>query len=308
MLPVISAASEVTNVGMLPQQIYIGTPPTPNCRGTVFSKMHKKAHSDEYSESWWLEWSINCDTVEIFENTDKVLESAYRTNPAMGYRIAEKTVINEFETMALDGFYRERLGWWPKTITQKSDYAIEKDVWDACVSDEEKPEGKTAYGVKFSVDGSEVCLCGAVIPPDKPARISLIERRSMSEGTRWLKDWLNDRYDKASCVVIDGKNGADVLVDGIVDTWKMKGSIIKPSTKDILASVGNLTNALNEREVTWYYGQEMLRESAVTSIKRPIAGGWGFGGANSIPIEAAALAFWGAKTSKRDPNRKMRIG
>ena len=29
---------------------------------------------------------------------------------------------------------------------------------------------------------------------------------------------------------------------------------------------------------------------------------------NDLPIEAAALALWGAKTSKRDPSRKMRIG
>ena len=51
-----------------------------------------------------------------------------------------------------------------------------------------------------------------------------------------------------------------------------------------------------------------MRESAVTSVKRSIAGGWGFGGDNSTPIEAAALALWGAKNSKRDPAKKMRIG
>ena len=49
-------------------------------------------------------------------------------------------------------------------------------------------------------------------------------------------------------------------------------------------------------------------DSAITATKRPVAGGWGFGGDNSAPIEAAALALWGAKTSKRDPNRVMRIG
>lgn len=48
--------------------------------------------------------------------------------------------------------------------------------------------------------------------------------------------------------------------------------------------------------------------SAITSTKRPIAGGWGFGGENAISIEAATLALWGCRSSKRDPNRKMRIG
>ena len=69
-----------------------------------------------------------------------------------------------------------------------------------------------------------------------------------------------------------------------------------------------LCDALNEQSVTWYEGQEPLKESAITAIKRPIAGGWGFGGDNSAPIEACALAFYGAKTSKRNPGKKMLIG
>ena len=129
-------------------------------------------------------------------------------------------------------------------------------------------------------------------------------------GTRWLAEWLNARYDKASCVVIDGKNGVDALIDKIADTWKTKGSVIRPRVNDVLASVSMLTEALNEQTVTWNEAQDTLRESAVTSTKRAIgnAGGWGFGGDNSLPIEACALALWGAKTTKRDPSRKMRIG
>ena len=46
-------------------------------------------------------------------------------------------------------------------------------------------------------------------------RITLIDRKPTGLGTQWLADWLNARYTKASCVVIDGKNGVDVLVDKI---------------------------------------------------------------------------------------------
>ncbi|MBR2080498.1 MAG: hypothetical protein IJ980_02550, partial [Oscillospiraceae bacterium] len=74
------------------------------------------------------------------------------------------------------------------------------------------------------------------------------------------------------------------------------------------AAAGLLLDALAERSVSWYYGQEALRDSAITSTKRPLAGGWAFGGDNAAPIEAAALALWGAKTSKRDPTKTMRIG
>ena len=90
--------------------------------------------------------------------------------------------------------------------------------------------------------------------------------------------------------------------------WKYKGSVIKPSARDVIASVGMLTDALAESSITWYKPQEALRDSAITSTKRPIAGGWGFGGDNSAPIEACALAYWGAKTCKRNPGRRMKIG
>lgn len=309
MLPVISAASDVADVSKMPQQIYIGTPPGPACRGTVFKKMHDVAHSEDTGGAWWMEWSIESDNVvRDLADVDKAIGMAYETNPAMGYRIAETTIVNEYENMSPDGFARERLGWWAPTITKEENYAIPAAVWDACKSTAKKPEGKTAYGVKFSADGAEVCLCGAVIPKSGKARISLIERRPTGSGTQWLADWLNARYMQAACVVIDGRNGVDVLVDKIADTWRIKGSVVRPTARDVIASVSTLTDALNEQTVTWYEGQEMLRESAVTSVKRPIAGGWGFGGDNATPIEAAALALWGAKNSKRDPAKKMRIG
>lgn len=309
MLPVMSAASDISDVSKMPQQIFIGTPPSPTCKGTVFAELHDTAHSDDKGNTWWLEWSIQTgDLFQTIKDADTALELAYMTNPAMGYRISEKTILNEYETMGIDGFARERLGWWSPSVVKKVDKAIDQDTWDACKSSELKPEGKTAYGVKFSSDGSVVCLCGAVINAEGIARISLIEQKHTVYGLQWLADWLNARYDKASCVVIDGRNGVDVLIDKISNTWRYKGSVVKPGAKDVIAAVGTLTDAIAEKQITWYEKQDALRDSAITSVKRPIGGGWGFGGDNSAPIEACALALWGVKNSKRNPKRKMRLG
>ena len=294
-LPALSAS-------LNPQTIYLGTPPEPNSPGTVFRRIRRQAKEGKTGRTAWFEFSVD----EIGDVTDPDRWAA--TNPALGRRIQFTTIKSEVEQLDPDTFARERLGWWSPEITQTEDFAIPAAVWDACRSSERKPEGKTAFGVKFSADGSMVSLCGAAVPAEGAARISLIEQKSTSYGTRWLADWLNARYDRASCVVIDGRNGADVLVDKISGTWRMKGSVIRPTVKEVIASVGTLTDALNERTVTWYEGQPALRDSALTSIKRKIGGGWGFGGENATPIEAAALALWGAKTSKRDPAAKMRIG
>lgn len=294
-LPAISAS-------LNPQTVYVGTPPDPGASGTVFRGIRQRALDGKTERMAWFEFSVD----EIGNVKDR--QRWADTNPALGRRILPSTVEGEAEQMDPDTFARERLGWWAPIAEEKQDLAIDSDAWDACRSDETKPEGKTAYGIKFSPDGSEICLCGAVIPAEGKARVSLIERKPTSRGTQWLADWLNDRYKKAACVVIDGRNGADVLVDKIADTWKIKGSVIRPSAKEMVAAVGMLTDAINEQTVTWYSQQEALRQSAITSVKRPIGGGWGFGGDDAGPVEAAALALYGAKTSKRDPAKRMRIG
>ena len=294
-LPAISAS-------LNPQTVYVGTPPDPGAFGVVFRGIRSRANEGKTERMAWFEFSVN----EVGDVKDKSRWA--ETNPALGLRMLTSTIEGECEQMDATTFARERLGWWPPLVEKKEEYAIDAKLWDACKSKDEKPEGKTAYGIKFSADGSVVSLCGAVFPKDGPARVSLIKSESTGRGTQWLADWLNERSKKASCVVIDGRNGVDVLVDKIADTWKAKNSVIRPSVKDILASSGLLMDALAEKSVTWYYGQEALRESAVTATKRPLGGGWAFGGDNSAPIEAAALALWGAKTSKRDPTKQMRIG
>lgn len=288
------------------QIIYTGTPPYPGCPGDVFRKRRLVCTTDPGPHDAWHEWSIEAKGVGDIKAESVTLW--YMTNPALGLRLTEDFTREELRTESADSFARERLGWWSPVFERLTEHAISEKAWDACSSDQPKPEGKTAYGVKFAVDGSEVCLCGAVIPDEGPARVSLIERRPTGHGTQWLADWLNERARRACVVVIDGRNGADVLVDKIAGTWKAKGSVKRPTAREVIAAVSTLTNAVDEKSVTWYSKQPALRESAVNATKRPLAGGWAFGGEASAPIEAAALALWGAKTSKRNPARTMRIG
>ena len=297
-LPAISAS-------LNPQTIYAGTPPDPNAVGDVYKKIRSKAIGGGTQTASWAEFSV--DEIGDVHNVERWA----LTNPALGRRILLSTIEGECEQMDPDTFARERLGWWaPEKVHEDIPTVISEEDWNACASNEPKPEGKTAYGIKFSADGAEVVLCGAVVPKDGPARITLIDRRPMGFGTQWLADWLNERYKKASCVVIDGRNGVDVLIDKISGIWRFKGSVIRPSAKDAIAAVSCLMDGINEQTLTWYAPQEDLKNSAITSTKRKIgsAGGWGFGGEDSTPIEACALALWGAKNTKRDPNRIMRIG
>lgn len=288
------------------QLIMTGTPPYPGCPGTVFRRNRETCRTSPLPGDAWHEWSVAGESVDEISLDDRTLW--YMANPSMGIRLTEEYTATERAKMAADGFARERLGWWSPVLTEATVYAIPEAEWDACASKDPKPEGKAAYGVKFSADGAEVVLCGAVIPKEGPARISLIDRRPTGLGTQWLADRLCERYTKASCVVIDGRNGVDVLIEKLAKTWRAKDSVIRATPKTVIAAASTLTNEVAERTLTWYTGQPILRESAVTATKRPIAGGWGFGGDDPGPVEACALALWGARTSKRDPSRRMLIG
>lgn len=288
------------------QIIYTGTPPYPNCPGEVFRRRRTVCTTDAGKHDCWHEWSVAGESIQDINVEDKDLW--YMCNPALGIRLDEEFTAEEQRSMSADGFARERLGWWSPVLEHAEDYAISKEAWDACASNEDAPEGKTAYGVKFSADGSEVCLAVAILDEQKKVRIELIDCRPTGQGTRWLAEWLNERYQKASCVVIDGRNGVDVLIERITEVWKIKNSVIRPNLKEVIAAVSMTTDAVNEKSISWYEKQDLLRDSAITSVKRPIAGGWGFGGDLSTPIEACSLALWGVKTSKRNPGKKMRIG
>ena len=288
------------------QIIYTGTPPYPNANAQVFRRKRTTALENAGKHDAWHEWSVAANTIDDINVEDRTLW--YACNPALGTRLSEDFTDEEMRSMSKDGFARERLGWWTPISEHKLEYAISIKAWDACKEVTPKPEGKIAFGVKFSSDGVEVCLSGAVMTQEGKIRVEMIDRKPTGFGTQWLADFLNARYNSACCVVIDGRNGVDVLIDKLKDTWKFKGSVIRPRAAEVIASVSMLMEAVNDKSLSWFELQEDLRDSAITSIKRPIGGGWGFGGENSIPIEECSLALWGVKTNKRDPNRKMRIG
>lgn len=292
------------------QVIYAGTPPYPGCPGTVFRRFRQtcidEAGRGEVKENCWHEWSIAAESLDEIDIEDRDLW--FYCNPGLGTRLTEEFTATEAATLSKDGFARERLNFWAKPAARAEEFAINAELWDSCRSNAPKPDGKTAYGVKFSADGSAVVLAGACIGSDGAARITLISERPTGAGLNWLVEWLNERYKRASCVVIDGRNGADLLVDKLAPVWIYKNSVIKPSAQNVVMAANMLLNELAEKTLTWYSEQDSLRESAITARKRSIAGGWGFGGSGSEAIEACSLALWGCRTSKRNPQRVMRIG
>jgi hypothetical protein len=290
-----------------PQMIMIGTPPSPACNGTVFKVLHDRAHANPDTCGFaWIEWAVS-DLPNMDGDRTHVLELAYETNPAMGYRIRESVMLDVINTAtSVDGFAREYLGWWSPTAGLP-DFVIPSNRFQSLAVDTAPTQGRVAYGVKFSADGSEVSLAAARLHDGK-VYIEQIKRESMALGISWLAAWIAERKTKGCCCVIDGKSGTQALIDKL---GKMPpGYLEVPSAAQAISACTTLVDCVNDKTLEWYRPQSDLLDSATTSTRRKIGhrGGWGFGGENPIPIEAASLALWGVLNSKRNPERKQRIG
>lgn len=286
------------------QLIYTGTPPGPNCPGNVFKRVRAAALDEPSEHTAWHEWGVDAKSIDDIDTSDRSLW--YACNPALGIRLDEDFTAEEQATMSDDGFARERLGWWSPTSGIMR-YVMQEWQWDELSTDNPPQDGKVGYGVRFSVDGSEVCLAAA-LRHENGVHVELVKRENTSAGLTWLADFIAERKDKACVCVIDGKSGVQALVDRL--ERMPKGYIHVASAQDAVSSASTLLDNVNEKTLSWYALQDDLRDSAVTSIRRNIGnnGSWGFGGENPTPITAASLAVWGIMTARRDPRRKGLVG
>ena len=285
-----------------PQKIFIGTPPNAKCPGTVFRSHHKKAHAGTGGNLCWLEWAAET----LGDVHDK--EIWYATNPALGLRINEDVFADAADSASsIDGFFREYLGWWEPAEVASA--ALDARAWASCACSNPPQEGIVSCGVKFSLDGKRAALSVCIKPEDGKPHIETICTRSTVRGVGWFEKWIVERKKMLAQVTIDGKSKASTLEKKLSDAKFAKKQVVVTKSTNITDACSMLEEAIASQAIT-HFAQPGLDESATRSIKRDVgkAGGWAFDGEFSLPIESAALAYWGSMTTKRKPNRKARVG
>ena len=287
-----------------PQTIFIGTPPGPKCRGDVFADQHKAAHAGQLASSWWLEWAAL--GVPQMNDRTEVLDLAYKTNPALGYRIREDVMVDAIDSYVNrpDSFAREYLGWWASV--ERVNLAINDWEWERCITDNPPNDGRIAYGIKFTQDGLYAAIGVALWDKGTSPHVELARYLNMVEvGADYLTDFIEARKNKACVFIIDGKAGADDLAARLQAAKIPKTVFSICNTREYTAAASMFLNAVRECGLT-HIDQTEIRESLSTVTKRPIGtnGAYGFGGDNAEIIDCLALALYGVRTSKRDPSRR----
>lgn len=313
-LPTLAASSTGTR-----QIIYTGTPTPPNSPGTVMQQLREQALAGELRSCCWWTWGVK-EPPSATARFDDVLELIYETNPSMGVTLDEDFTASEFATQTVDGFARERLNWWLK-LSQSS--LIAREDWARCSVDpgdvanagDYRDLGlcRVAYGVKFAIDGSVATLAVCVKPNDDalPPLVDLVDVRAGREGIGWLADWLEQRRDRGSCVVIDGKYGSGSLANELLRNHRFpKRGVVEPSAGSVATAASMLKQRIDTHSIIHLDGQERLDLSAIRAVRRDIGkgGAWGFDGEDPTPIEACSLALWGALTTRRNAGRRLRVG
>ncbi|MGI6721072.1 MAG: terminase TerL endonuclease subunit [Anaerovoracaceae bacterium] len=164
-----------------PQTIYLGTPPTVDSAGTLFTKLRKSALAAEAEYTGWSEWSVP----QMCDPNDK--DCWYETNPSLGIRLKERTISGETSGDAVD-FNVQRLGLW---LSYHQESAISKPEWEKLeVKTLPKLRGKLFIGIKYGKDGSNVALSIAVKTTEGKIFVEAIDCRPIRATNRWILDFL----------------------------------------------------------------------------------------------------------------------
>ena len=292
-LPAISAGAKHN-----PQTIYLGTPPAPENKGTVFRDLHDAVH-DGRSEMAWVEWAAS----EIGDKTDRA--RWYECNPSLGTLIDISAVEGECQQKQPDKnthkHHRKRT-----PVGGVQNVSLDGSKWMECQRDAGPTEGKPACGAKCSADGGTVAISWARAVKGGGSYVELYDVQGAGGGTANIADMLLRNKDEIAAVCIDGKPGAAALVQRLHDGRFPKKAFIPSSAAVVQSAATMLRDEVNAGTLS-HIASPALDESAMKSVRRDIGhDGWGFGdGANSIsaPIESASLALYAARTTRRDPQR-----
>lgn len=286
-----------------PQTVYLGTPTRAGSPAEVFQEVREQAWEggERSRDLCWVEYGV----AEIGDVHDE--SRWYEANPSLGAHADVAAIRSAANTMSELAFAQEYLGYW---LPKVANAVLGPAEWDACrieAAAAPREGGVVAYGVKFSPDGSTVALAAARRTGEGPAHVELVACEPTSRGVGWLAEWLRAREGSASCVAVDGLSGSGALCEALAGA--PRNYVVRPRAADVVTAAAMMLDAVCSRAVTHIEGPA-LDLSATSATRRAIGsnGGWGWGGDNAAPIEAASLALWAARTTKRRPGRKLRIG
>lgn len=274
----------------------VGTPPRPKDPGEVFSSARKRALEGD-DDTVYVEFSADEDA-----GLDDKAQLA-KANPSYPHRTSDAAIQRMRKLLGSDdNFRREAYGIWDKESIGLKVFTTA--AWNALKGKE--PEGRIVYGVRFTADGSGVALAMAIRPEDGPVYVKPIRQSNLGDGIQWLVDFLADNAAEAAQIIIDGKSGVGFLVNALQSAGvRNKRLVLVPTLDQVIQAHSMFEQSVRTGGIT-HPGVEAFDDQVTSAMKRKIGTAGGFGwasvdGGTVVALEAATLAHWGARITKRRP-------
>jgi hypothetical protein len=297
------------NQAVNPQIIMMGTPPKPSDPAEVFSNFRAEALAGNSEGVLWVEFGAPAGSKPDDRHAWKIANASYPL------RTPASAILRMRKLLTVEDFMREALGIWDSNAGQA---VITSSVWESLFTAEPPMEGRTSYGVKFSLDGSSVALAACIrseVEGEDP-HVELVDVKSLRDGRQWLVDWLVERKSVAAEIVIDGKDGAGALANDLrqagVSRRVLHADRGTLTFEEAVKAHSMFLEAVKTQRLT-HFGQPLLNRTVEVAGKRPIgnAGGWGWRSlapdVDIVALDSVTLAYYGAMTSKRKPGQKMQV-
>ncbi len=283
-----------------PLILLAGTPPRPGIdEGDVFGKLRNEAieSGTGNGNTLYIEFSADADA----DPSDR--KQWAKANPSYPHRTPSKAMLRMFKHLGSASFGREALGIWDDA--KAAARLVEPGVWEN-LTGPTPTDGRIAYGVRFSADGSRMAIAVAETCDDGRPFVEVLESASTSVGLANVTKWLAERWRDADSIVIDGKSMAGLLTEELIAAGVQRRRLVRPTFEGIITLSAHLIELIKLGDIT-HAGQPGLSRAVSAAGRRPIGhqGGWGFLALEEdadIPgMEAVALAVSGLKNRGRRP-------
>lgn len=284
-----------------PQAWLLGTPPTPQDDGEVFTRLRSAGLEGKDSRMAWVEWSADED-----DDLDDVATWA-KANPALGSRISVEAIESERSAMTDEQFALERLGMWESASASS---VIDPITWHERADEASMAVERLSLAIAISPDRSVATVALAGQRFDGDWHVEIDEQRS---GTGWVVEHVAQRCarNEIRAVVIDGASQAVSLTD---ELREKKVKVTVTGLRDLAAACGAFYDHAHQGGM-WHIDQPLLNASNGAAGKRAVFNGeaWVWTGKHSAlditPTQAVTLALWGAQNSNvTKPTRKKTGG
>ena len=288
--------------------IYMGTPPKPTDGSEVFTRNRVAALSGSADDMLYIEFSADPKTDPKEWPAGYVDFAAVASaNPSYPIHTPKVSILRMARQLSRESLRREGLGIWDvdgALAPSEIDWA----KWDALGHTAAPLDGRVAYAVRFSADGSRVALAAALRPAVGVPHVELIKVEDMAAGTGWLVTWLSARWRNCSRITIDGKAGAGALVNALRVAKIPERIIHTPTVDEVISAHAMTAEAIRSAALT-HSSQKQLDDAVRGAGRRTIgtAGGWGWKplspDVDVVPLDAVTLALHAVTTGKSGSGR-----